>query len=440
MKSSLSLVLAASLALAGCSIFDGDKKPRTPTVGERLPVLSFDAVIAADPALASVAVVLPPPAANAEWGQPGGNAAKSLSHLEVGTGMVKVWSISIGSGSTGIGKLNAGPVVSDGRLFTLDTQATVRAFDAKSGASLWQSRIDASGEKRALAFGGGVSVADGRVYVTTGYGIAVALDAQSGRQIWKMDGTTPLRGAPTVDGNRLFVMTQDNQMFALSSDKGERLWESTGTVEVAGLLGIGSPAVGQDTVVVGFSSGELSALRVENGRPVWQDALARTGRSTALAALADIDASPVIDRGRVFAVGHGGRMAALDLATGQRVWEQTVAGISTPWVAGDYVYVVTLNGELMCLNRTDGKIRWLTQMARWENPKKKKNAITWNGPILASDRLIMVGSNGQMVAMSPYTGALLAQVTLATRAYVAPAVAGGTLYVLTDDGKLTAYR
>ena len=440
MKSNLVLVVTASLVLAGCGIFGGDKKPRTPTVGERLPVLSFDTVIAADPALANVDVVLPPPVANAEWGQPGGNAAKSLSHLEVGKGLVKVWSISIGSGSTGIGKLNAGPVVSDGRLFTLDTQATVRAFDAKSGTSLWQVRIDSGGEKRALAFGGGVSVANDRVYVTTGYGIAVALDAQSGRQIWRMDGSTPLRGAPTVDGNRLFVMTQDNQMFALSADKGERLWESTGTVEVAGLLGIGSPAVGQDTVVVGFSSGELSALRVENGRPVWQDALARTGRSTALAALADIDAAPVIDRGRVFAVGHGGRMAALDLATGQRVWEQTVAGISTPWVAGDYVYVVTLNGELMCLNRSDGKIRWLTQMARWENFKKKKNAITWNGPILASDRLIMVGSNGQMVAMSPYTGALLAQVTLATRAYVAPAVAAGTLYVLTDDGKLTAYR
>lgn len=440
MKRSLSVALVAALALAGCGVFKGDKKPRTPTLGERLPVLSFDAIVAADPALANVEVVLPPPVANADWGQPGGNASKSLSHLAVGTGLTKAWSISIGAGSTGIGKLNAGPVVSDERLFTMDTQANVRAFDAKSGASLWQVRIDAKGEKRALAFGGGVSVADGRVYVATGYGVAAALDAKSGRQIWRMEGTTPLRGAPTVEGNRMFVMTQDNQMFALSADKGERLWDSTGTVEVAGLLSIGSPAVGQDTVVVGFSSGELSALRVENGRPVWQDALARTGRSTALAALADIDASPVIDKGRVFAVGHGGRMAALDLATGQRVWEQTVAGVATPWVAGDYVYVVTLNGELMCLNRSDGKIRWLTQMARWEHPKKKKGAISWNGPILASDRLIMVGSNGQMVAMSPYTGGLLAQVKLATRAFVAPAVAAGTLYVLTDDGKLTAYR
>lgn len=440
MKRSLSVALVAALALSGCGVFKGDKKPRTPVLGERLPVLSFENKMTPDPALANVEVVLPPPAPNAEWSQPGGNSSKSLGHIEVGKSLTRAWSISAGKGSTGITKLNAGPVVSGGKLFVIDTEATVRAFDAQTGAAEWQQKITAKGEKRALAFGGGVAATDGKVFVSTGYGLALALDAASGRELWRTDLTAPLRGAPAVEGNRVFVMSQDNQMFALSADKGERLWDATGTVEVAGLLSIGSPAIAQDTVVVGFSSGELNALRVENGRGVWQDALARTGRTTALAALADIDASPVVDRGRVFAVGHGGRMAALELATGQRVWEQNVAGVATPWVSGEYVYVVTLNGELICMNRSDGKIRWLTPLARWEHPKSKKGAIAWTGPILASDRLILVGSNGQMVAMSPYTGGLLGQITLKTRAFVAPAVAGGTLYVLTDDGTLTAYR
>src|SRR3546814_10108286 len=90
-----------------------------------------------------------------------------------------------------------------------------------------------------------------------------------------------------------------------------------------------SPAAGQGTVIVGYSSGELTAYRYENGRTLWGDALPRTSISTSVASLSDIDADPVIDRGRVYAVGQGGRMASYELVTGQRLWEINAAGIST---------------------------------------------------------------------------------------------------------------
>src|SRR3546814_919625 len=115
-----------------------------------------------------------------------------------------------------------------------------------------------------------------------------------------------------------------------SSDLGSTLWESAGTIETSSLLGAATPAIALDTVVAGYSSGELVAMRIENGRPVWQDTLARTGVATSVAMLSDTDASPAIDEGRVFAIGQGGRMAAVELATGQRVWEVNIAGISTP--------------------------------------------------------------------------------------------------------------
>ena len=236
------------------------------------------------------------------------------------------------------------------------------------------------------------------------------------------------------------MLTQDNQLFVMSADRGETLWSVTGTVEVAGLLGAGAPAVALDTVIVGFSSGELNALRAENGRTVWADALARTGRSTAMAALSDIDASPVIDRGRVFAIGHGGRMAALEMATGQRVWERNFAGISTPWAAGEFIYAVTLEGEIVCLTRSEGKIRWVSEMQRFRNAKKKTDPIVWRGPVLASEKLLLTSSNRQMVTVSPYDGKVISTAKLGAPAYLPPVVAGGLAYVLTDDGKLTAYR
>nr|WP_310523652.1 PQQ-binding-like beta-propeller repeat protein [Polymorphobacter sp.] len=442
-KRSLTFALVTALALSGglsgCGILK-KSKPKTPTVGERIPVLNYETRAEAEPELADLAIVLPLAEENAEWSQPGGSASKANGHLALPETVSQAWSASIGKGSSATRRLNAGPVVVGGRVFTMDTGGTVKAFDAKTGAAAWQAKIAVAKKNDNAAFGGGVSGGDGRIFATTGYGIVAAFDAGTGTELWRQTLSAPLRGAPTVAGNRIFVLTQDNQLFAMTADKGETLWNVAGTVEVAGLLGAGAPAVALETVVVGFSSGELNALRAENGRTVWADALARTGRSTAMAALSDIDASPVIDRGRVYAIGHGGRMAALELATGQRVWERNFAGTSTPWVAGEFVFVMTLEGELVCLTRGDGKVRWVLQMPHFKNAKKKSDPIQWAGPVLASDRLFITGSNKELVTVSALTGKIVSTVKLSAPAYVSPVVAGNMAYVLTDDGKLTAYR
>ncbi len=455
LKSSIIMALAAALALAGCGGKNQTRK-RTPTVGERIPVLNYETRAEAAPELAASAVVLPPPTVNADWPQSGGNASKVGGHLSLPATISHAWTASIGKGSTKTRRLNAPPVVLDGRVYTMDTAGDVRAFDATTGAVLWTARITPAPvtvttdgkhkrQKRVkandnAAFGGGVGAADGRVFATSGYGIAAAFDAKTGAPLWQVKLSAPLRGAPSIAGNRVYMLTSDNQLYALSADKGEQAWTISGTVEVAGLLGAGSPAIALDTVVVGFSSGELNALRAENGRTVWQDQLARTGRATALAALADIDGSPVIDRGRVFAIGHGGRMVALELASGQRLWERNFAGTQTPWVAGDFIYTVTIEGEVVCVTRADGKIRWVLPLDRYLKPKKKEDPIIWSGPVLASDRLLVAGSNRQLITISPYTGKKISAVKLGAPAYLPPIVANNTVYLLTDDGKLTAWR
>ncbi len=436
---SIGLLVAASLTVSGCGVFKKGQR-KTPTIGERIPVLNFETRAVAETELQEMAVVLPFPETNTEWNQPGGSASKYMGNLTLPETLTPAWSASIGKGSSGTRRLNAGPVVAGGRVFTMDTAGDVRAFDEKTGKVAWQARISMPKKNDNSAFGGGVSAGDGRVFATTGYGIVAAYDAASGTQLWQQKLGVPLRGAPTVAGNRIFLLTQDNQIFAIGAEKGDTQWTVAGTVEVAGLLGAGAPAVALDTVVVGFSSGELNALRAENGRTVWSDALARTGRSTALAALSDIDASPVIDRGRVFAIGHGGRMAALEMATGQRAWERNFAGTSTPWAAGEFVFVVTLEGEVVCVTRSEGKVRWVLSLDRYGNPKKKANPIQWQGPVLASDRLLVSGSNKQLVLISALDGKKLSTIKLKAPAYIAPIVANNTAFVLTDDGTLTAYR
>jgi outer membrane protein assembly factor BamB len=429
-----------ALALTSCAHGRHSTHGKTPTVGTREPVLNYDTKAIAEPELADLAVVLPPPEVNADWAQPGGSPSKSMGHLSLPDTLTKAWSASIGKGSDASRRLNAPPMVYGNRVFTIDVAGTVRLFDTASGKTTWTQRIVDKGEDEHSAFGGGVSASDGRVFAATGYGLVVAFDFNSGKELWRVNLNTTLRGAPAISGATLFVRSGDNQLFSLNVATGATNWSVSGTTEPAGILGGGAPAIALDTVVTGYSSGELNAMRVENGRTVWADALARTGRTTAINALTDIDASPVIDRGRVFAIGHGGRMAALELATGQRVWERNFAGISTPWLAGDFVYVVTLDAQVICLTRGEGKIRWVTQLPHYKDKKKKAGAYGWFGPVLASDRLIVTGSNKTMVTISPYTGKILSSVKLSAPAYLPPVVANNQLYVLTDNGKLTMYR
>ncbi|MBB4633230.1 PQQ-like beta-propeller repeat protein [Sphingosinicella soli] len=441
MRKSIIVAVPLVLALASCGIFrGGGDKDKSKLAGERLAVLNYEARTTADPDLANTTVALPPPIVNADWTQPGGSAAKALGHLSLRANPSRAWSVSIGSGSDRTKRLTSGPVVSGGRVYTIDTQAVVRAFSAANGGQLWSATLRKEGESENVAFGGGVATDGGRVYATSGYGLVAAYDATSGAEAWRVDIGVPLRGAPSVEGTQLFVMTQDNQLQVLSTATGETLWENAATVEPAGLLGTASPAIALGTAVVGFSSGELLALRIENGRSVWQDALNRTGSTTSLAALSDIDAPAVISDGRVYAIGHGGRMVALDLSTGQRVWERNLAGTSMPWVAGEYIFAVTVDGELVAVQRADGRVRWVTQLQRWRNVEKRKNPIMWQGPVLASDRLYLVNSEGDLVTVSPTDGTVLSTTGVAKDIFIQPAVADNTLYILSEDGRLSAYR
>ena len=433
-------LLGTAILLSGCGIV-GKKTKSTPTVGDRVSVLVSEVDIAIDDATAALPMTLPAATANADWAQSGGNAAKLVEHVALGTSLGQAWAVPIGAGSTTSRRLGGAPIVAGGKVFTIDTLGSVRAFDARSGAAIWSTRFgtEQKGDS-SLLYGGGIATDNGRVYATNGLGFVAAIDAATGKVAWTVHPSGPLRGAPTIADGTLYVITQDNQIYSLNAADGATRWTNAAALEIAGVFGNGSPAVDRGTVVAGFSSGELNAYRYENGRMVWQDALSRTSISTAVAALSDIDADPVIDQGIVYALGQGGRMVALDLLSGQRVWELNMAGIATPWAAGDWLFAVNDKAQLIAVQRMTGKIRWINQLPRWRNEKKKSGPISYHGPVLAGDRLIVVGSNGALVNINPTNGSFQSQTNAGAGVRFQPVVAGGMMYLLTDDGKLLAYR
>ena len=438
----VSLLLMTASLLAGCGTVGGifKKKDKLTVPGERVAVLVNEADIEIDPATAALPMSLPVAEANTAWAQSGGNARKAIGHVALGSALGVAWTVSIGQGSGNSGRLGGGPVVADGKVFTMDTMGVVRAFDGASGRQLWSTRFGEAGDNSSSLYGGGVAFDGGRIYATNGLGYVAALDAGNGGLVWTVKPGGPLRGEPSVADGAVYVMSQDNQLYSLKAADGATNWSNAAALEIAGVFGAAAPSIGQGTVVAGFSSGELNAYRYENGRQVWQDALARTSITTSVASLSDIDADAVIDGGAVYAVGQGGRMVALDLFSGQRIWELNFGGIATPWVAGDWLFAVNDKAQLVAVSRANGKIRWINQLPRYEKMKSKVGLITYVGPVLAGDRLIVAGSNGALINVNPLDGSFQSQVDIKDGISFQPVVANSTLYLLTDSGRLVAYR
>lgn len=430
-----------ALGLSGCGVVGGKGKVKTtPSLGNRIPVLSrveSGTKVSAD--LASVAVVVPPATENADWAQPGGAANKAYGNLALGDSPRRVWSARI-AGSSGRQRLAAAPVIGGGQLFAIDTNGVVHAFDAATGRQNWSKPFRAK-QYGASVFGGGVSYDDGRIFVTTGLGEIASLDAKDGSQKWSVKPAGPLRGSPTVAFGSVFAMTQDNQLVAVSEEDGSGQWNVSGATGQTGVFGVAAPSAGQGTVIAGYSTGELTAYRYENGRQLWTDALARTSIATSVSSLTDVDADPIIENGRVYALGQGGRMAAYELVSGQRIWELSLAGISTPAVAGDWIFTLTDEAKLLCIAKNNGKVRWLTELGTFTNMKKKKGAaVYWTGPVLANGKLWLANSRGNLVAANSADGTFETVAKIGAPVTLAPVVAGKTLYVLDDSGRISAFR
>jgi outer membrane protein assembly factor BamB len=305
----------------------------------------------------------------------------------------------------------------------------------------WRKTLEPKKARDRDEFGGGLAFYSGRLFVTTGFAVVFALDPATGDEIWRSPVSAPVRGAPTVFQDRVFAITIDNRVQALAAADGSQLWDYAALSENAAFMTGTSPSASGEIVVAPFSSGELVALRIDNGKQAWNESLigARGAVRGPVAAMTDIRGRPVIDRDRVIAIGSAGQIAAIDLHSGLRIWEKQIAGAQTPWVAGPEVYVVSSGAEIVCLNRADGKIRWVTPLTAYKD-EKKRDAVLWAGPVLAGDRLLLGSSTGELLSVSPYDGRPLGKLDLRDRILIAPIVADRTVYVLTDSGRLIALR
>ena len=386
-------------------------------------------------------ISLPQARVNADWTDRNGGPAHQISHPALGASLTPVFAVQIGAGDSRRARITAEPVVAGGVIYTVDAQSRVTATTVE-GRTLWSRNLVPSRDQVGDASGGAVMVGGGRVYATTGFGEITSLDAATGDTYWVQDLDAPVNASATLRGDLVYVVGRDSTAWALDVDTGRIRWQQTGTPSIANFDRGASPAVSGDTVVLPFPSGEIIATYPAGGIRRWSTVVSgdRLGRAASL--INDIAGDPVIVGNRVYVGNFGGRIVALDLKDGSRVWTAAEGAISPVWPVGNAVFVINDINELVRLDAETGNPVWRVNLPNFTDGKteRQRRVYAHYGPVLAGGRLIVTSSDGVIRQFDPTSGALIGTVDLPGGAASAPVVAGQTLYVVSKDGKLHAFR
>lgn len=408
--------------------------------GEREDVLKADTAFKADEILQNVSFQIPPATANNDWPEHTGQFTALTANLVVKGDLHIKQSVSVGEGNEFSHTLVPRPVIADGRVYGMDAEGYVSAHDINDiSKKLWMSSALVV-DKEDEVMGGGLAVNAGKLYGVSGLGRVAALDAASGSELWHRDLGIPLRSAPRIAGKMLFVITIDSQLFALDAATGTTLWSHRGIGETAGLMNTISPTVASDMVIVPYASGELYALKLETGDEIWRASLAQAKRTEATAIFSGIGGDPVVDESVVFAVSSSGLFSVFNLLNSQPLWEKNIASINTPWVVGEYVFVLTEDNRLMAMVKYDGRVRWSVQLKSYQDAKRKLKPIVWRGPVMADGKIIVVSSDGEMLVIDGASGSILSTVDVADGISTAPVIADGKIFIVGKDATLYSYQ
>ena len=435
----LPAVLMVLVVAAGCS--DPDVKLR----GKREPVTAIltdgGAQLNAPQENQSRSFEAPAQKNNLNWPQGHGTPKTRTTHPALAAALAKAWSASIGRGDRQRARISADLIVVDGMIVTLDSQSVLVATSA-SGARLWSLDLTPVGEQSGEADGGGIASGDGRIYVTTGYGELAAVDPKTGEKIWSQSLMALAAGRPAYADGLVYVVSGGATSWAVEADNGRVRWQVDGLSDLNMRRGSTGPAVTDKLVLFGYGSGDVQAAFRKGGLVLWTATLAGARSGQAISTIGGIGASPVISGKRVYAANASGRLVAMNLDSGARLWTAPHGALTPLWVAGGSVFLINDIGQLVRVDARNGQTIWAVDLPTDKTSLswRSTEVIAHHGPILAGGRLIVASGDGLLRQFNPVSGEELDAIKIPGGATTSPVVADGVLYVVSKNGKLHAFR
>jgi outer membrane protein assembly factor BamB len=336
----------------------------------------------------------------------------------------KVWSTGVG-GDTKALRLGLRPASDGERLYAASHDGDVLALDPKNGRTVWRAATK-------LALAGGPGVGSGRVVAGSSEGDVIALDAADGKQVWKVRVRGEVLAPPAVGSDIVVVRTVDGRLVGLNLEDGQERWNTEQQVPRLSLRGTAAPVIIGDVVVCGFDNGKVVSVGLADGDVQWETQVASSKGRTELARMVDIDSMVQPVEKDIYVVGFQGRAAMLALDSGQIWWARDESSDRGLVVDAETIYITDADGDIQALKRRDGT-------PLWKQAALHRRGLS--GPVLDGSAIVVADFEGYVHWLDAATGELLARVsTDGNRVTSRPLVVDGTVYVLTDGGRLSAFR
>ncbi|HMS45161.1 MAG TPA: PQQ-binding-like beta-propeller repeat protein [Alphaproteobacteria bacterium] len=435
-KISLLFVL---LVLSSCGWFGEREQPPLP--GTRIEVLQNSISINPDPALAGQKIILSSAANNSDWTQLRVLPTHNPPMVSFDFPLQQIWRANIGLGESTRHVLLMEPIVNKQMVFVVNGNLFVSAIDLTSGRIKWRMNLKTLGEKEEFTGAALGTNTDGSIlFVTTPFGKIYALNSQNGNKLWEQYIASPIHSAPVVSSKKIFITTMDSKLFVLEQDTGKLLWDFKGAQENPTLFGSSAVAVTDDIVVVAFNSGEIAGLKTDNGQLIWSDAVGTARRGGEAANINSIKAAVVVDGDIVFIINHNTLLVALDLKRGIRIWEAPLGSTQTPWVSGQAMFLISDTNQLVALERSSGRIFWLKSLNDFLTPEQRKSQVSWFGPIISREGIIVGNSLGEILVINVQDHQLISKYQASTSIALAPIVTQNIMLILSKNGTISAFR
>ncbi len=415
--------LLAGLVLGGCA-----ENKKMPPTGERIAFSSSELSVGTK--IQKFNIVLGKAQSFSNWGQSAFNASHHMPQANLSDKLKFLWDKNIGKGVNSDRLTLAEPIVYNQVIYALDTAFTLSATDLASGKKIWEKELELSCEDLAIQ-SVGLAYHNSFIFAIGGDGSIYALNTK-GEIIWKKNLKTSLRSEPVIYDNTLYLLAGNNKLFALSTKDGSEKWSYQTTPNQTNLLGMGSPAIHNDKLIVGFSTGEVMAFNALTGALLWTQNVLSARTYNKILDLAHILASPVIENDTVYIIGNSRKIAAFNINNGQEVFDNTLSGHSTPALSGNTLFVIVDKNNLVAMNKHNGKVAWETSLSNSEEE-------TWKGPLLIREHALVVSNTGKVALVDLKTGQLTKTFKIdATSTY--PIIADNKVIFLTDEADLVVYE
>lgn len=356
-------------------------------------------------------------------------------------GKVK-WSESVGDGVENyFSRLS--PAVGYGKIFAADREGEIVAFDPETGKEIWSTNVSRKSKESSLSnlyglfagqvsakISGGLTVAYDSVYFGTEDGIVYSLNHEDGSVNWKTNVPSEVIAEPATDAGIVVVNTVSGTLMGLDAATGEIKWQNDSDVPPLTLRGISAPAAAAGGAIVGLANGRVRVSILETGLTAWEAVVAKPTGATELERIVDIDSKPLVFGGTIFLVSYGGSLAAVELRTGNVIWNREYASFRNVTIDGNRLFVTDNNSNIYAIDRRNG-------VELWSNGDLRKRNLTGATPV--GDYIVVGDKFGYLHYFTQDEGKYVSRIAIGDddedeAIYNQPIYVDGYFVVQTRDG------